>query len=66
MLAKKQEELAGCFEMGTYCEVSSRLDIATLEKDADTVIETMKGMLDSIEQIDVYKRQHHHKQLLET
>ena len=54
MLAKKQEELAGCFEMGTYCEISSRLDIATLEKDADTVIETMKGMLDSIEQIGSY------------
>ena len=29
MLVRKQEELARCFEMGKYCEASSRLDIAT-------------------------------------
>ncbi len=50
-VVKKQEELAKCFEMGTYYEVSHRLEIATLEKDSDVVIDTMKKMLSSVEQI---------------
>ena len=56
MLVRKQEELARCFEMGKYCEVSSRLDIATVEQDADTVIATMKEMLSSIGQIGSFYR----------
>ena len=55
MLVKKQEEMARCFEMSKYNEVSSRLEIATLEKDADTVIATMKEMLSSIGQIGSYR-----------
>lgn len=51
MLADKQKEFAKCFEMGQYHEVSSQLEIATIEKDADTIIATMKEMLASIEQI---------------
>jgi len=51
MLADKQKEFAKCFEMGKYYEVSSQLEIATLEKDADTIITTMREMLASIEQI---------------
>lgn len=56
MLVRKQEELARCFEMGKYCEASSRLDIATAEQDADTVIATMKEMLSSIGQIGSFYR----------
>ena len=55
MLVNKQEEMARCFEMSKYNEVSSRLEIATLEKDADTVIATMKEMLSSIGQIGSYR-----------
>ncbi len=42
MLADKQKEFAKCFEMGKYYEVSSQLEIATIEKDIDTIIATMK------------------------
>lgn len=56
MVVEKQEELARCFEMGKYCEASSRLDIATMEQDADTVIATMKEMLSSIGQIGSFYR----------
>ena len=56
MLVRQQEELARCFEMGKYCEASSRLDIATAEQDADTVIATMKEMLSSIGQIGSFYR----------
>lgn len=48
-LVDKQEELARCFEMGKYYEASGRLEIATLEKDADQVLTTMKDMLSSEE-----------------
>ena len=56
MLVKKQEELARCFDMGKYYEVFSRLDIATMEQDADTVIATMKEMLSSIGQIGSFNK----------
>ena len=42
--------------MGKYCEASSRLDIATAEQDADTVIATMKEMLSIIGQIGSFYR----------
>ena len=51
MLVKKQEEIAGCFEMGKYHAVSTRLELATVEKDTETVIATMQDMLSSLEQI---------------
>ncbi|WP_434309963.1 helix-turn-helix domain-containing protein [Hominifimenecus sp. rT4P-3] len=47
----KQGEMARCFEMGRYYEVSNQLDLATLEKDAETVIETMKEMLFHVDSI---------------
>lgn len=50
-IVDKQQELARLFEMGTYYEVSCRLELATVEKDIDTVIETMQKMLASIEHI---------------
>ena len=52
MLVKKQEKLAKCFDMGKYHESSCRLEIATMEKDTETVIETMRELLDSVGQID--------------
>lgn len=54
-IVEKQEELAKCFEMGTYYEVSHRLEIAALEKDIDVVIDTMKKMLSSVEQIGSFR-----------
>lgn len=47
----KQRELAKCFEMGKYYEVSSGLELAALEKDADTVVAIMEEMLSCVEQI---------------
>ncbi len=47
----KQKELARCFEMGKYYEVSCGLELATLEKDADAVVAVMKDMLSSVERI---------------
>ncbi len=50
-LIEKQQEMAKVFEMGTYHEVSLKLDLAVVEKDADTVIDTMQKMLESVETI---------------
>lgn len=55
MLVDRQAELAGCFGMGRYHEVSCRLELATLEQDADAVIGIMKEMLSSIEQISSFR-----------
>ncbi len=51
MLAAKQEEMASSFEMGRYYEVSSRLDLATQEQDAESVVTIMQEVLDSVEDI---------------
>ena len=50
-LVEKQQELARLFEMGTYHEVSCGLELATVEKDADTVVCIMEKMLESMEGI---------------
>ncbi len=53
---EKQTELAKCFEMGKYYEIpAGRLEIAALEKDADTVIATMAEMLSGIGQIGDFR-----------
>lgn len=54
-LVDKQQELARLFEMGTYYEVSCRLEFATANKDVKTVIDTMEKMLESIEKITDFK-----------
>ncbi len=54
-LVKKQEELARCFEMGKYHEVVCGLEIATVEQNADVVIEIMKEMLSDIESIESFR-----------
>jgi transcriptional regulator with XRE-family HTH domain len=51
LLVKKQSELAQLFEMGEYHEVSSDLDLAIAEKDADRTIETMEKILASVAKI---------------
>lgn len=55
-LVDKQSELAKCFEMGKYYEISSRLELAALERDADTVVAVMKEMLSCVEQIGDFKK----------
>lgn len=42
-LVDKQKELAYCFEMGEYYEVSNGLEFATIEKDSEKVIDIMKN-----------------------
>ena len=51
MLVDKQKDFAKCFEMGQYHVASSKLELATIEKNSNTIITTMKEMLASIEQI---------------
>lgn len=50
-LVEKQQEMAACFEMGRYHEVSGGLELATMEKDADAVIRIMQDMLEALPQI---------------
>ncbi len=50
-LVDKQKELARCFEMGKYCEISSGLELAALEKDADSVVSLMEEMLSCVKQV---------------
>ncbi len=54
-LVDKQKELAKCFEMGKYYEISSGLELATLEKDADSVVAIIEEMLSCVEQIGDFR-----------
>lgn len=55
-LVDKQRELAKCFEMGKYYEISNGLELATLEKDSDTVVAVMEEMLSCVEQIGDFRK----------
>ena len=55
-LVDKQKELARCFEMGKYYEISSGLELATLEKDTDSVVTIMEEMLSCVEQIGDFRK----------
>ena len=55
-IVDKQQELAKLFEMGEYHEVSCRLEPAIVEKDVDTVIEIMRRMLISVEEIGDFRK----------
>ena len=55
-LVDKQKELARCFEMGKYYEISSGLELATLEKDTDSVVTVMEEMLSCVEQIGDFRK----------
>jgi len=50
-MVKKQRELAHLFEMGTYYEVSCQLELAVTEKDADAVLDIVRKMLESVEEL---------------
>lgn len=50
-LIDKQHQLAKVFEMGAWHEVSGGLELAALERDADTVIEIMSKILDAVPEI---------------
>lgn len=51
LFTDKHEELAKLFEMGKYHEVACKLDLATAEKDIDTILDTMETMLASLDDI---------------
>ena len=53
-MVEKQQEIARIFEMGKYHEVSCGLELATLEKDTDKVLEIMEEMLRGIEKIAAF------------
>ena len=55
MLVEKQEKLAELFDMGYYHEVSCKLELATVEKDVDTVIKIMDAMLASTDRITDFR-----------
>ena len=55
-LVDKHKELARCFEMGKYHEISSSLDLATLEKDVDSVVAIMEEMLSCVGQIGDFRK----------
>ena len=47
----KQQSLANIFEMGKYHETACKLDLATVEQDVDTVLNTMEEMLHSLNEL---------------
>lgn len=55
-LVNKQRELAKCFEMGKYYEISNELEIPTLEKDSDTAVAVMEEMLSCVDQIGAFRK----------
>lgn len=52
LFTNKQQALAQLFEMGKYHEESCKLDLATTEKDIDTILDTMETMLLSLDDIN--------------
>lgn len=51
MMVDKQSALAEIFEMGEYYKVSGRLELAVMEKDAESTITIMQQLLASIDDI---------------
>jgi transcriptional regulator with XRE-family HTH domain len=51
LLVDKMQDLAKLFDMGKYYEVSCQLELATVERNADTVTATMKIMLENLDKI---------------
>lgn len=54
-LVEKQQDMSRCFEMGRFQEASGGLELATMEKDADTVVRIMREMLDALPQISGFR-----------
>lgn len=55
-ITEKQAQLAVTFDMGKYYEVSCKLELATYEKDTDTIINIMQEMLTNIEYISDFRK----------
>lgn len=51
LFTDKQQELAKLFEMGIYHEAACKLELATIEKNTDMLLDIMETMLTSIEHI---------------
>ena len=51
MLAGKMQQLAQLFEFGEYHEVSTMLELATVEKDVSATLHIMERMLNNLESI---------------
>lgn len=56
LLVEKESELARIFEMGEYHEVVCRLELAVLEKDVETAIDTIQKMLASLDGIGDFSK----------
>lgn len=54
LLVDKQQKLANLFDMGKYQEAACKLDLATTEKDVDTILDTMETMLHSLYDISIF------------
>lgn len=55
-MVEKQRLLSQLFEMGEYHEVSTGLELAILEKDADSLFEIMQRLLGNIESISAFTK----------
>ena len=56
MIVDKQSALAKVFEMGEYYEVSCKLELATLEHNAEQTIDIMQRMLASLEDMNHFTK----------
>lgn len=68
MLVEKMQQLARLFEFGKYHEISSGLELATLEKDEEHTITIMEQMLTNIESLVAFTKSplYAHMQFKET
>ncbi|MCI5945126.1 MAG: helix-turn-helix domain-containing protein [Eubacterium sp.] len=55
-LADKLLELTKCFEMGQYREAASQLEIATIEKNRESLPDIMEQMLEHVDDINSFTR----------
>lgn len=55
-LVDKQKELADCFEMGKYYEIANGLELATMEKDSEKIIDIMEAMISNAEHIGDFRK----------
>lgn len=56
LLTDKQQEMVKLFDMGKYNEVVCKLELATVEKDVDTLLDIMETMLASVETLTDFSK----------
>ena len=54
LLVNKQQTLVNLFDMGKFQEAACKLELATIEKDVDTILDTMDIMLHSLDNISIF------------